>query len=325
MGGPQSPLATGQAAGVTPVAPVAATPSQAAGAVQPLMLRAVEAAQADAAIRQSGMGGLLADMEPALASRTLPTAIKAAVQQLVRFGLSSNAPPDAAALKAAVARSGLFLEAQLTQTPNAPPRDMKAALLMLQQALVAAGAAGGLRATKAPAPPPTKGGAVAPQAARVALLNADDAPEYQLATLREETEQALARNTLHQLASLPDDTANGRWMFELPVVTPQGAAVAQFAIERDAPEDTGNGPRPAPTWRARFALDIPPLGPVHAHLRLKDGRCGAVLWVEDAGSFAWLQTQAADLAGSLGGDVTVRPGPPPAPPLPPGRLVDRTS
>ncbi|MCW5759199.1 MAG: flagellar hook-length control protein FliK, partial [Phenylobacterium sp.] len=263
--------------------------------------------------------------EPALASRTLPTAVKAAVQQLVRFGISTGAPPDGAALRAAVARSGLFLEAQLAQTPNAPPRDMKAALLILQQALVMAGAAGGLRATKAPAPPPTRGGAVAPQAARVALLRADDAPEYQLATLREETEQALARQALHQLASLPDEAGGARWMFELPVATPQGAAVAQFAIERDAPEDTGSAERPAPTWRARFALDIPPLGPVHAHLRLKDGRCGAVLWVEDAASFAWLQAQAGGLAGTLGGDVTVRPGPPPAPPPPPGRLVDRTS
>ncbi|MBL8555463.1 MAG: flagellar hook-length control protein FliK [Phenylobacterium sp.] len=322
LGGPQSPLATNQAAGV---APVAATPSQAAGAVQPLLLRAVEAAQADAAVRQSGMGGLLADVEPALASRTLPTAIKAAVQQLVRFGLPAGAPPDAAALKAAVARSGLFLEAQLAQTPNTPPRDMKAALLILQQALVAAGAAGGLRATKAPSPPPTRGGAVAPQAARVALLRTGDSPEYQLAALREETEQALARQTLHQLASLPDETGGARWMFELPVATAHGAAVAQFAIERDPPEDAGGAERPVATWRARFALDIPPLGPVHAHLRLKGGRCGAVLWVEEAGSFAWLQGRADGLAATLGGEVTIRPGPPPAPPPPPGRLVDRTS
>jgi hypothetical protein len=324
MGGPQSPLAVGQAAGVTPVTPVAA-PAQVAGAVQPLLLRAVQAAQADAAIRQAAMGSLLADMEPALASRTLPTAVKAAVQQLAAFGLSSASPPDAAALRAAVARSGLFLEAQLAQRPATPPRDLKAALLVLQQALLAAGAAGGLRATKAPPPPPTRGGAVAAQAARAAGLNADDPPDYQLATLRGETEQALARQTLHQLASLPDEAGGSRWMFELPVATPHGPASAQFAIERDPPEEAGGQAGPTQTWRARFALDLPPLGPIHAHLRLKDGRCGAVLWIEDPATLALLQDEAGELSDALAGGVTFRPGPPPAPPPPPGRLVDRTS
>lgn len=324
LGAPLGPLATGQVAAVPATTPVATT-TQAAAAVQPLMQQAVEAAQATAAIRQSGMSALLADVAPALAAANLPTAVKAAVGQLIAFGLRSEGPIDAAAIRTAIARSGLFLEARLAQTPSAPPADLKAALLVLQQALVAAGAAGGLRNTKSPSPPPTRGGALAGQSARAAVLSAGDAPVFQLATLREETEQALARQSLHQLASLPDETGGSRWMFELPVATPQGAAVAQFAIERDAPEDPGAGEQPKPTWRARFAFDLPPLGPIHAHLRLRDGHCGAVIWVENGESFAWLKDQAAELAEALAGEVTFRPGAPPAPPPPPGRLVDRSS
>ena len=241
-GPPPGPLATGQAVS----AAAAATPlAQAPDPVATLTQRAVEAARADAAIRQSGQGPLLADLSRALESPHLPATLKAAIRQLLAFGLNAGAPPDAAALRAAVARSGLFLEARLAQTPTAPPNDMKAALLALSQALTAAGATSAGRPARATAAPPTRGGGVAGQAARAAILRADDPPEQQLAILRDETDQALARQTLHQLASLPDD-AGQRWMFELPMMTPQGAAVAQFAIERDDPPP-GGGPDAAPT------------------------------------------------------------------------------
>ncbi|WP_430421410.1 flagellar hook-length control protein FliK [Phenylobacterium sp.] len=318
-GPPPGPLATGQAVSA------AATPlAQAPDPVAPLMQRAVEAARADGAIRQSGQGPLLADLSRALESPHMPATLKAAIRQLLAFGLNAGAPPDAAALRAAVARSGLFLEARLAQTPTAPPYDMKAALLALSQALTAAGATSPGRPARATAAPPTRGGAVAGQAAGAAILRADDPPEQQLAILRDETDQALARQTLHQLASLPDDSGQ-RWMFELPMMTPQGAAVAQFAIERD---DPGPGGRPdaAPAWRARFALDIPPLGPVLVHVRLQGERSTAVLWVDRAESLAHLREQAPRLAQALSGDVVVHPGAPPsAPPPAPGALVDRSS
>lgn len=320
-GPPPGPLATGQAVS----AAAAATPlAQAPDPVAPLMQRAVEAARADGAIRQSGQGPLLADLSRALESPHLPATLKAAIRQLLAFGLNAGAPPDAAALRAAVARSGLFLEARLAQTPTAPPYDMKAALLALSQALTAAGATSPGRPARATAAPPTRGGAVAGQAARAAILKADDPPEQQLAILRDETDQALARQTLHQLASLPDDSGQ-RWMFELPMMTPQGAAVAQFAIERDDP-GPGGGPDAAPAWRARFALDIPPLGPVLVHVRLQGERSTAVLWVDRAESLAHLREQAPRLAQALSGDVVVHPGAPPsAPPPAPGALVDRSS
>lgn len=321
VGGPtQGPLVTGQAASAA-TAPTRL--AQAPDPVAPLLQRAVDAVRAEAAIRQAGMGSLLADLAPALASATLPASLKAAIRQVLAFGLPAGAAADPAALKAAVARSGLFLEAQLARTPGAPPVDMKAALLVLQSALVAAGAAASARPARAPAPPPARHGSVASQAPLAAVLGPDDPPDQQLLTLRDETEQALARQTLHQLASVPDETAGPRWSFELPLLTPQGATIAQFAVERD---DAGGGGGAAPVWRARFALDIAPLGPVHVHLRLHGGHSAATLWVERPDSLALLRGQAGDLAGALGGEVAIHPGTPAAAPAPtPGQLVDRSS
>jgi hypothetical protein len=319
VGGPQQgPLATGQAA------PAAAAPTPLAQAPDPvatLMTRAVDAARAEAAVRQSGMGSLLADLAPALASPTLPANLRAAIRQVLAFGLPAGAAADPAALKAAIARSGLFLEAQLAQAPGAPPSDMKAALLVLQSALVAAGAAASARPSRAPAAPPARGAGVAAQAPVAPALSPDDAPEQQLLMLRDETEQALARQTLHQLASVPDQTAAARWMFELPLLTPQGATIAQFAVERD---DAGAGVDAAPAWRARFALDIPPIGPVRVHLRLYEGRSSAALWVERPDSLALLRGRADELAGALGGEVAIHPGAPAVAPPAPGQLVDRS-
>jgi hypothetical protein len=287
------------------------------------MQRAVEAARADAAIRQASLAALLADLRPALGSAALPAELKAAIRQLLALGLSTDAPIDAAALRAAVARSGLFLEPRLAQSPGAPPDDMKAALLMLQQALLAAGMAPARRPPKAPTAPPSRGGPLAAQGPRAASVTAEDAPERLLAVLGDETEQALARQTLHQIASLPDG-AGARWSFELPLATPHGAAVAQFAIERDG--HGGAGAEAKASWRVRFALDMPPLGPVHAHLRLHDGRSDATLWAERPESAPWLQLHAAELAAALRGDVAVHAGAPPAPPAPPpGQLLDRTT
>jgi len=318
VGGPQQgPLATGQAAAAAPT-PLAQAPDP----VATLMTRAVDAARAEAAIRQSGMGSLLADLAPALGSPSLPATLKAAIRQVLAFGFPAGAAADPAALKAAVSRSGLFLEAQLARTPAAAPNDLKAALLVLQSALVAAGAAASAKPSRAPAAPPARGAGVAAQSPVSPVLRPDDPPERLLGTLRDETEQALARQTLHQLASTPDETSGARWSFELPLMTPQGATIAQFAVERD---DPGGGSDAAPAWRARFALDIPPLGPVRVHLRLHEGRSSAALWVERPDSLALLRGQADDLAGALGGDVAIHPGAPAVAPPAPGQLVDRSS
>src|SRR5262245_45906866 len=127
------------------------------------------------------------------------------------------------------------------------------------------------RQTNRAAPPPPYGGApTTAQPPASAAVTADDAPRAIGERLLGDTDAALARQTLLQAASLPDDRTQTqrdsvRWVFEVPFATPQGTAVAQFEIARDG---RGGSAREAqqPAWRARFTLDVEPIGPVHAQI-----------------------------------------------------------
>ena len=108
-----------------------------------------------------------------------------------------------------------------------------------------------------------------------------------------QTDGALARQTLLQAASLPDQPdmpraeASQRWTFEIPFATPQGTSIAQFEVSRD-----GRMPQADPQariWRARFSLDVEPMGPVHALIALSGARASVTLWAERATSASRLQ------------------------------------
>jgi hypothetical protein len=161
--------------------------------------------------------------------------------------------------------------------------------------------------------------------------------------LLNETDAALARQTLLQAASLPDSsTANGatirndtsgpRWLFEVPFPTPQGPAVAQFEIARDGHNAPAAGGT-AVAWRARFSLDVEPIGPVHAQIALIGSRAAVTLWAERPETSAKLRDNAPELANALRqaeldpGDVLVRAGTPPRPreAVASGRFLDRAS
>src|SRR5204863_84439 len=91
-------------------------------------------------------------------------------------------------------------------------------------------------------PPPIRGALPAAQP----IASPTIAPDAPLATtahhLLDDTDAAIARQTLLQVASLPDridgsgpkiDVTTPRWNFEIPFVTPQGTAMAQFELSRD--------------------------------------------------------------------------------------------
>src|SRR5258708_19113043 len=91
-------------------------------------------------------------------------------------------------------------------------------------------------------PPPFRGALPTAQP----ISSPSIAPGAPLATaahrLLGDTDAAIARQTLLQVASLPDridlsntkiDTSTPRWNFEIPFMTPQGTAMAQFEISRD--------------------------------------------------------------------------------------------
>jgi hypothetical protein len=186
-------------------------------------------------------------------------------------------------------------------------------------------------------PPPFRG--AQPSAQPVALPSlAADAP---LATtahqLLGDTDAAIARQTLLQVASLPDrvDTASvrvessaPRWNFEIPFVTPQGTAMAQFEISRDGGGEEAEVVKRV--WRARFSLDVEPAGPVHALVSLTGDKTSVRMWAERPATAAQLRAGAAQLSHALvkaeltPGDIVVRDGTPPqSAPASAGHFLDR--
>ncbi|MES2165510.1 MAG: flagellar hook-length control protein FliK, partial [Pseudomonadota bacterium] len=153
--------------------------------------------------------------------------------------------------------------------------------------------------------------------------------------LIENTDAALARQTLLQAASLlvdvpgtRNDPTVPRWNFEIPFATPQGTAVAQFEISRDG---SGNEIEAASrVWRARFSLDVEPSGPVHALVSLSHGRTSVRMWAERPATAAQLRINAPQLSHALReaalepGDIVIGEGAPPkAAPPPAGHFLDR--
>ena len=132
----------------------------------------------------------------------------------------------------------------------------------------------------------------------------------------------MARQTLHQLASLPDGAAQA-WMFELPLATPQGAGVAQFEIDRDGPGSASQ--EGVDGWRVRFSIDLEPLGPVHVHLRAGGGRTCVNVWAERPTSLAPLRSLGGELSRALQAEVRVQAGAPSQPVPQPGQFLDAST
>jgi hypothetical protein len=117
----------------------------------------------------------------------------------------------------------------------------------------------------------------------------------------------------------------GPWLFELPLATPQGAAVAQFQIDADEPHHTGEDADRV--WRARFTLDLAGVGPVHVNLALRQSDLNLSLWAESGDTAVRLDQTSATLlsalqAQALNAHIAVRPGAPETRVAPPGRFAD---
>jgi hypothetical protein len=186
-------------------------------------------------------------------------------------------------------------------------------------------------------PPPISGALPAAQPVVPATLVSNSPSETAMHHLIADAEGALARQTLLQVASLPDrvdstvvrhDVTSPRWNFEIPFVTPQGTAVAQFEISRDGGgSDVEAAKR---VWRARFSLDVEPAGPVHALISLSGDKTSVRMWAERPATAAQLRAGASQLTQALvsaelkPGDIVIRDGAPPQPaPVAAGHFLDR--
>jgi hypothetical protein len=186
-------------------------------------------------------------------------------------------------------------------------------------------------------PPPINGALPAAQPVLPATLVSNSSAETAMQHLLADTDGAIARQTLLQVASLPGqtDTTTGRldaaaprWNFEIPFATPQGTAMAQFDISRDGGgREAGSAKQ---VWRARFSLDVEPAGPVHAMVSLTGDRTSVRMWAERPATAAQLRAGVSQLSQALSraelqpGDIVVRDGAPlQSASAPAGHFLDR--
>jgi hypothetical protein len=187
------------------------------------------------------------------------------------------------------------------------------------------------------APPPFRGAQPSAQPVALPSLPIDAPPATTARQLLGDTEAAIARQTLLQVASLPDrvdtsapriDPAAPRWHFEIPFVTPQGTAMAEFEISRDGGSNEVEAAKRI--WQARFSLDVEPAGPVHALVSLAGETTSVRMWAERPETATQLRAGAAQLSQALAkaelqpGDIVIGDGrPPQSAPAPAGHFLDR--
>lgn len=189
------------------------------------------------------------------------------------------------------------------------------------------------------APPPFRGALPSPQSIAAPSLAPDTPLAATVHRLLDDTDAAIARQTLLQVASLPDRTdASGhrvdptvpQWNFEIPFATPQGTAMAQFEISRDGGNESADPAKRA--WRARFSLNVEPAGPVHALITLNGDKTFVRMWAERPATAQQLRAGVGELNQALmraelkPGDIVVREGTPPQPaPARAGHFLDRAT
>jgi hypothetical protein len=193
--------------------------------------------------------------------------------------------------------------------------------------------------TRASTPPPFRGALPSPQSIASPSLAPDTPLAATVHRLLDDTDAAIARQTLLQVASLPDradasghriDPTMPQWNFEIPFATPQGTAMAQFEISRDGGNESTDPAKQA--WRARFTLNVEPAGPVHALITLNGDKTFVRMWAERPATAQQLRAGIGELNQALTkaelkpGDIVVRDGTPPQPaPARAGHFLDRAT
>lgn len=276
-----------------------------------------------------------------------PSAIQAVIAQL-----SSAATAATTAKGASAAATAMDTSAVLAALQQAAELNPQTAALLARAGtdnpilLSLLPAASGVRIAKADdaiartntPPPPFPGAVPAAQPVMPASLDQHMPLDATLRRLLAETDGALARQTLLQVASLPDrvdpnaarsDASQPRWCFEIPFATPQGTAVAQFEISRDK-DDAQAGQASSKVWQAKFSLDVEPAGPVHAVVMLKGEKTSVRMWAERPATTMLLRAGAPALTQALAradlkpGDIIVRDGAPTeTKAAPAGHFLDR--
>ena len=316
----------------------------------------------DAATRQGGIAQLYADLEASLAQvkLPLPPPVVDAAKQLFALRLDATAPAgiDTDDIKLALAQSGLVSNTGAVRDPArmAVPLDARAVLLSLREALknwesaerallpATSGPSPATTPAASPAPRqagpmlPYPNGPTVPQPAADPNLPANATARELAAHLLDKTDQAIAREMILKIASLPDrpdlntrpaDANPSRMTFDIPMATPTGTAVAQIRIERDGAQRDGDVVEPV--WRANFSVDLEPIGAVHVRIALVGGKATVTMNAERPESaeslLAGLPLLEAGLRGAElePGVLTCQAGQPPSASADHGLYVDHAT
>lgn len=294
------------------------------------------------------------------ASTATPQTATSALQVAGEAAQAALPPPDAGIALAQLPRDAALAAAVLAdmagETPQAAlPRTMSASLAasLLQEVTqnlprMTGNLPGATKAVpdghvfeaaaRAP-PPPVRGALPSPQSVASPSLAPDTPLAATVHRLLDDTGAAIARQTLLQVASLPDrvdasghriDPTVPQWNFEIPFATPQGTAMAQFEISRDGGNKSADPAKRA--WRAQFSLNVEPAGPVHALITLNGDKTFVRMWAERPATAQQLRAGVSELSQAMTraelkpGDIVVRDGIPPQPaPARAGHFLDRAT
>ena len=234
---------------------------------------------------------------------TLPRPVVQAAAHLWHALPEAEALGDPKALEAAIAKSGVFLEANLAAHRGPPdPRvasDLKTLMLTLHRALQSYGAKPSSTHSDAAghAPLPTARGPLTTLPAAPATLAVLDEPTQQLNELSRQTDGALARLTTVQISNSAPDPAVQSMLIDLPVRHEDRAAVLRLKIERDGSRRRdGDG---AESWTVEAAVDLGAIGALHAKVTLVGKRIGVQLRAESPAVVAALSQRADELEAIL--------------------------
>jgi hypothetical protein len=234
---------------------------------------------------------------------TLPRPVVQAAAHLWHALPEAEALGDPKALAAAIAKSGVFLEANLAAHRGPPdPRvasDLKTLMLTLHRALQSYGAKPSSTHSDAAghAPLPTARGPLTTLPAAPATLAVLDEPTQQLNELSRQTDGALARLTTVQISNSAPDPAVQSMLIDLPVRHEDRAAVLRLKIERDGSRRRdGDG---AESWTVEAAVDLGAIGALHAKVTLVGKRIGVQLRAESPAVVAALSQRADELEAML--------------------------
>ncbi|HCH78924.1 MAG TPA: flagellar hook-length control protein FliK, partial [Pseudomonas sp.] len=288
--------------------------------------------------RQASLEGLFKALQGGTGA--LPEGLRGAAEKLLGLIPEMQQLGDAKALAAALARSGVFLEARLLagQTDGLQG-DLKAGLLRLLAQMPNLPGSTPLASAQASAAM----GQALPAFARQALGSLAQSNVRQLALgfplptrlppgLEEEADlemllklaaAAVSRLQTHQLSSLaqtqigPDGALLTTWQLELPMRDQRDIVPLQIKLQREEEPRKQEKERGEPLWKIELAFDVAPLGPLQVQAQLTRGTLTSQLWAERSATAQLVATELTHLrerlqaAGLSVGELSCRQGTPP--------------